>query len=205
MYFLYQASAIILQLDGINVNDVQQHLLFLIRLEYHLMKSKDVRVWNLIKIQCPVCVVLAIQSQHKFAHITAALLSWHVQNFVVIQLPNLSNYQSILGAFQLRMFQVCSETYPGSHFTTGFSCKIQIWRKICFDVIPFIVIRSLQNFTHGMAAQLPCHVQNFVVIPELEFEWDQNKISIWFELLWKTLGEMDARLFHSFMALSHLK
>ena len=36
--------------------------------------------WNLIKIICDLNVILIIQSGHNFAHVTTAVLSWHVQN-----------------------------------------------------------------------------------------------------------------------------
>ena len=65
---------------------------------------KDLRCNNLrFDDFCPFCFMF-IQSQWKFAHAMTALLSWHVQNFIVIefnlaQLPvNISNcrYSMIL-------------------------------------------------------------------------------------------------------------
>ena len=43
----------------------------------------------------------------------------------------------------------------------------------------------LQNFAHGTTTQLSCHVQNFIAITPLQLGWQQNRISIKFELRWK--------------------
>ena len=52
-----------------------------------------------------------------------------------------------------------------ANFTNDYSILIQIWWKINFSVTPLQgTIISLQNFAHGMTAQLWCHVQNFIVI-----------------------------------------
>ena len=60
-----------------------------------------------------------------------------------------------------------------------------IWWKFPFAVIQLLVIISQQNFTHATTAQLPCHVWNFVAITSFKFGWEQNVISITFELWWK--------------------
>ena len=71
---------------------------------------------------------------------------------------------------------------PGACFIEDFSIVIHIWWKICLAVVLFVVIRSLQNFAHAMTAVLSWHVQNFVAITLLVFEWNQNEIFIKFEL-----------------------
>ena len=40
---------------------------------------------NLTKIPSPLFEILAVQSQWIFAHAMTAVLSWHVQNFIVIE------------------------------------------------------------------------------------------------------------------------
>ena len=55
-----------------------------------------------------------------------------------------------------------------THFTKVISIAIQIRRKICLTVIPFMVMISLQCFAHVTTAQLSCHVQNIVAIAYLE-------------------------------------
>ena len=67
----------------------------------------------------------------------------------------------------------------------NFSIVIQIWWKIGFSITPLWSTISLQNFAHTMTAQLSCHVQNFIVITLLQFEWEQNEISMEFESWWK--------------------
>ena len=41
------------------------------------------------------------------------------------------------------------------------------------------------NFAHATTAQLSCHVQNLVAIIVSESKWEQNEISIEFDLRWK--------------------
>ena len=72
-----------------------------------------------------------------------------------------------------------------STFHNDFSFVIKIRREIVFSVTPLKEIISLQNFAHAMTAQLSCHVQNFIVITWLQLGWEQNEISIGFELWWK--------------------
>ena len=79
--------------------------------------------------------------------------------------------------------------YEVTHFTNNFSITIQIRRKFRLAVIHLLVILSQQNFVNATTAQLPCHVQNFVAIISLEFGWEQNEISITFELWWKIVSE----------------
>ena len=40
--------------------------------------------WNLVKILLNAFISIIIQSDHKFAHVMTAQLSWHVQNCVLI-------------------------------------------------------------------------------------------------------------------------
>ena len=50
---------------------------------------------------------------------------------------------------------------------------------------------SVQNFAHGMTAQLSCHVQKFVAIKLLWIELQQKK-ALWnLNCTWKIAGEMD--------------
>ena len=64
---------------------------------------------------------------------------------------------------------------------------IQIRWKLRLAITPLLAIKSQQIFAHATTAQLPCHVQNFVVITVLELRWEWNEISIEFELRWKKL------------------
>ena len=51
----------------------------------HLTKGLWTYDWNLAKIIFAVIFLLTIQSGHKFAHVTTAQLSWHVQNCELIR------------------------------------------------------------------------------------------------------------------------
>ena len=73
----------------------------------------------------------------------------------------------------------------GSHFTNDFSITIQIRWKIHLALIQLQLIISQQNLAHATTAQLSCHVPNFVAITLLVLGWEQNEISITFELWWK--------------------
>ena len=73
----------------------------------------------------------------------------------------------------------------GTHFTNDFSITIQIRRKFHLALIQLLMIISRQNLAHATTAQLSCHVPNIVAITFLVFGWEQNEISITFELWWK--------------------
>ena len=72
--------------------------------------------------------------------------------------------------------------HAGTHFTKDFSITIQIQWKFHLDATQLLVIISQHNIAHAMTAELSCHVQNSVAIASLEFGWQQNEISITFEL-----------------------
>ena len=78
-------------------------------------------------------------------------------------------------------FSQCS----GTHFTKDNSITIQIRWKFHLALIQLLVIISRQNLAHATTAQLSCHVPNIVAITILLFGWEQNEISITFELWWK--------------------
>ena len=71
------------------------------------------------------------------------------------------------------------------HFMNDFSITMQIRWKFGFSVIPLYGIILLLNFAYASTAQLTCHVQNFMVITSIYLGWEQNEISIKFELQWK--------------------
>ena len=73
----------------------------------------------------------------------------------------------------------------GTHFTNDFSITIQIRWKFNLALIQLLMIISRQNLAHATTAQLSCHVPNIVAITFLVFGWEQNEISITFELWWK--------------------
>ena len=52
------------------------------------------------------------------------------------------------------------------------------------------MIISQQHLAHATTAQLSCHVPNIVAITLLVFGWEQNEISITFEMWWKIVSEM---------------
>ena len=56
--------------------------------------------------------------------------------------------------------------------------------KFRLAVIPLLAIRSQQVFAHATAAQLSCHVRNFVAITVFEPRWERSEVSIEFELRW---------------------
>ena len=70
----------------------------------------------------------------------------------------------------------------GAHFTNDFSIKIQIRWKFHLVLIQLLMTISQQNLAHATKAQLSCHVPNIVAITLLVFGWEQNEISITFEL-----------------------
>ena len=74
---------------------------------------------------------------------------------------------------------------PGAHFTNDFSITIQIRWKFHLALIQLLMTISQQNLAHATTAQLSCHVPNIVAITLLVFGWEQNEISITFELWWK--------------------
>ena len=78
------------------------------------------------------------------------------------------------------------------HFTDGILLKICICWEIRIAMIQLLTIRSLQFFAHARTAQLSWHVQNFVVITELEFELELTEISIKFELHGGTVSGMSS-------------
>ena len=78
----------------------------------------------------------------------------------------------------------------GTHFTNDFSITIQMWWKFHLALIQLLMITSQQNLAHATTAQLSCHVPNIVAITLLVFGWEQNEISITFELWWKIVSEM---------------
>ena len=71
-----------------------------------------------------------------------------------------------------------------ARFTNNFSIVIQIRWKIDLSVTSAWCSISL-NFAHATTAQLSCHVQNFIAITLLYRRWQQNEISIEFELRWE--------------------
>ena len=73
----------------------------------------------------------------------------------------------------------------GTHFTNDFSITIQIRWKFHLALIQLLMIKSRKNLAHATTAQLSCHVPNIVAITFLVFGWEQNEISITFELWWK--------------------
>ena len=79
----------------------------------------------------------------------------------------------------------CWSGGSGTHFTNDFSITIQIWWKFHLALIQLLVIISQQNLAHATTAQLSCHVPNIVAITLLVLGWEQNEISITFELWWK--------------------
>ena len=82
---------------------------------------------------------------------------------------------------------------PGTHFTNEFSAPIQIGWKFHLALVKLLVIILQQNLTHATTAKLSCHVPNIVAITVLAFGWEQNEISITFELWWKIVSEMGPR------------
>ena len=63
--------------------------------------------------------------------------------------------------------------------------SIQILGKIRFSMTPLWDKKSLRNFAHITTAQISYHVQSFIVITSLHLVWQQNDISIEYELRWK--------------------
>ena len=76
-------------------------------------------------------------------------------------------------------------THCCTHFTNDFSITIQIRWKFHLALIQLLMTISQQNLAHATTAQLSCHVPNIVAITLLVFGWEQNEISITFELWWK--------------------
>ena len=66
-----------------------------------------------------------------------------------------------------------------------------------FSITPLKDIILLQNFAHATTAQLLCHVQNFIGITSLQLRWDQNEISIEFELRWKNCSWNGSQIIYS--------
>ena len=71
-------------------------------------------------------------------------------------------------------------SHYGDHFIL-----IHIQWNNHIGVIILLAVRSLQIFAHARTALLLWHVQSFAVIYSLEFRWEQNEISMDFELWWE--------------------
>ena len=60
----------------------------------------------------------------------------------------------------------------------GRACDWGPFYTRCFDLIPFLMIRSLLILAHTMAAQLSYNVQNVVVVTMLQSAGGQNEVLI---------------------------
>ena len=67
----------------------------------HFTKCSGVLTWHRTEILCPLSKNLFIWSQWKFAHAMTAVLSWHVQNFIVIDSLQWASLQII--TYQVRV------------------------------------------------------------------------------------------------------
>ena len=77
---------------------------------------------------------------------------------------------------------ISSSSKSGAHFMNDHDKNSE---KIDFIVTPAQGFMSLPNFLHATPTQLLHHVQNSIAITLLQHEWQQNGISIEFELGWK--------------------
>ena len=74
-------------------------------------------------------------------------------------------------------------------FHEQFSIAIEIRRTICLSLKPLLDIISLQHFAHTTTTQCAVvSLQNFTVIDISQLGWEQNEISIEFELRWRDLS-----------------
>ena len=97
--------------------------------------------------------------------------SWSRCQFVSIPIQGISKTKS--GSHGKSCLHSLQQEYkPRVHATHNIWRKIQIKWISNFVVIPSLGIRSLQNFAHAMTAVLSWHVQNFVVMTLLGFEWE---------------------------------
>ena len=77
---------------------------------------------------------------------------------------------------------VCYLIPPGDNVTNEITFVIQIRWKIRFAGIRFMVFWSLQHFKYATTAQLPYHVQNFVMIVLITYAWEQNELRYWIKI-----------------------
>ena len=89
-----------------------------------------------------------------------------------------------------------------ANVTNDFSLIIQIWWKSCFAKFRFLTTQSLQIFAHDMAAVLPCHVQNLIVIALLESGWEQGTYLMKYKWWWQN-GRWYGPLFSSTSIYTH--
>ena len=100
------------------------------------------------------------------------VLQWILRIFNVLQRP-LTVQTACRCGWARRLWKSlshCGLDDACSPFHKWFLDKIQIIIYIAIEpVIQLLAIRSLQFFAHATAAQLSCHMQNFVVITSLQF------------------------------------
>ena len=96
-------------------------------------------------------------------------------------------YAALEPGHQQQWYWPCSpRTFvSGTYFTNDFSITIQMWWKFHLALIQLLMIILQQHLAHATTAQLLCHVPNIVAITLLVFGWEQNEISITFEMWWK--------------------
>ena len=81
--------------------------------------------------------------------------------------------------------QTAHAKWKSVHQTNGlfhyrfFHCNAKFWWQFTFTFIHILICWSLQNFAHATAAQLPWHVQKFVVIWFPGMELKLNEFSVW--------------------------
>ena len=130
----------------------------------------------------------SVVTSFQFLQSTAVQLPCFLQRFKLIwQLKRMLWIKDFSRDLNLRWVpdrcHICSgHIAPGTHFTNDFSITIQIRRKFHLDLIQLLMIRSQQNLAHATTAQLSCHVPNLVAITSSVFGWEQNEISITFQL-----------------------
>ena len=128
-------------------------------------------------------VIWRLLHVYLWSHQLIWCFSWRMNINLLFRVQSYTKLVSAMLAMVLHFKLFTCEA--GTHFTNNFSITIQIRWKIYSALIQLLVIISQQNLAHATKAQLSCHVPNFVAITLLVLGWEQNEISITFELWWK--------------------
>ena len=107
----------------------------------------------------------------------------YAQDYRIVFLPVIT----IACHMMIMMFVISDSDFQGlwSVWTWIRHLPLPARWKFHLALIQLLMIISQQNLAHATTAQLSCHVPNIVAITLLVFGWEQNEMSITFELWWK--------------------
>ena len=131
------------------------------------------------------------RSDHNFAHVTTAELSWHVQisdllgifkiksdNFREISIMNSKTLCEVgHGKTCWQCTRSCRRPLQYTKFVSNSNIKTQNFTKSGLVFAPLSAVQSLKNFAHVKEGMHPVPVQNFGMILQLKWILWVNTIS----------------------------